>query len=511
MVQRMMQQPAHVRRSVLPVLLLLLCSMPPCGHLPQARGDLSDCIDATCRITAADGGRGTGCAMAVVEERVYVLTAEHVVGGSPIVTCEFWRDGHLSKPMRAQVVARAASADAALVVLPSASFGGMIPKTVPIAPADYTVRPGDALTSVGCANGSWSTGWKGHTLGYRGSDLHFLPTPANGRSGSAVFDSSGQMIVGLLRARTSDGNESSGIATSVQALHRALGEEIRTQCPGGVCPAPIPNSVADGEAQWRLSPYRQGMDERFRQIEGRQRDQQRAPSSVWPTLPMVPVSPPMRIATQPVDLSGTNERLDELGGKLDTLIEQLATEESVAPAGLSVPLAPSVSPADVESMKLAKEAKAEAESIRAEVVTARQDSAALREKVETLAHERDTLRQQFDARVAKVKAELGEDASRREIAGAYVKDLAAEKLGGTVGMTAGRLIGGALGLSAPVALAIGLAGFLVSRRIGKKLTEGEPLLIQKLFDRLGDKVDDLRDRWDDETKRRTSSRRRTNA
>ncbi len=51
-------------------------------------------------------------------------------------------------------------------------------------------------------------------------ELRFLPAPANGRSGSAVFDGEGRRIVALLTARTGDGAE--GIATPVQAIYRAF-------------------------------------------------------------------------------------------------------------------------------------------------------------------------------------------------------------------------------------------------------------------------------------------------
>ena len=80
---------------------------------------------------------------------------------------------------------------------------------------------------------------------------------------------------------------------------------------------------------------------------------------------------------------------------------------------------------------------------------------------------------------------------------------------GGAGWTVGKLLGGALGLSGPLAFALGGGLWLVSRRIGHKIRAGEPLLIERLFDRLGGKLDDLRDRLDDGPSARTSSRRRT--
>ena len=123
------------------------------------------------------------------------------------------------------------------------------PALFPLRRESYAVPAGATLSSVGCANGTWSTGWKGHALGYNGGDLHFLPTPANGRSGSAIFDAEGKMIVAVLRARTV--NDSEGIATPVQCLYEAFGGQAKqpkpqwresqdstlTQCPGGTCPS----------------------------------------------------------------------------------------------------------------------------------------------------------------------------------------------------------------------------------------------------------------------------------
>ena len=153
-----------------------------------SHGAISDCIDATCRVTTADGSRGSGCVFEISRGRVYVLTAAHVVGASETAQCEFWRHGHRSRSIPGWVITRVENdhCDAAVVALEESSFRGILPKVIPVAPRNHIVPPGATLTSVGCANGAWSTGWKGHALGYRGADLHFRPTPADGRSGSAI-------------------------------------------------------------------------------------------------------------------------------------------------------------------------------------------------------------------------------------------------------------------------------------------------------------------------------------
>jgi len=332
-----------------------------------AEASLTEAIDATCRITAGGSSRGTGCVFERSEGRVFVLTCAHVVGGSSLVECEFWKDGHLSRPLAGTVTMRSSEADAAIIMVPETAFGGAPPVVVPIAPRDYIVRPGDMLTSVGCANGSWSTGWKGHALGYRGTDLHFMPTPANGRSGSAVFNGDATQIVGLLRARTGDDSGSNGIATSIQGLHAAFGNQAKSpitvrpatydqivQCPGGQCPSQgFPGTQT---TPWRLLPYRHQQDQ---QGGG---GQQQQPNPVYPTLPLQPFTP----GTPPVDLGPTNQRIDNLADRIGDLLEEIRRGQEVAP-----PLPPTIEPplVDDTALKTAEEAKAEAASAKQAVGT----------------------------------------------------------------------------------------------------------------------------------------------
>jgi len=457
---------------------------------------LADCIEATCRISAG-GGRGTGCAFERSQGYVFVLTCAHVVGSHQQVQCEFWHAGHQSRPLPGRVIKRSTAADAAVVAIVESRFEGILPKIIPVAPADHVLRPGATLTSVGCANGSWSTGWKGHFLGYRnGGDLHFVPTPANGRSGSAIFDAGGSRIVGLIRART--GNNSEGIGTSVQGLYEAFaGSQGRmqnaewrmqnekahpitpsprhpltpspphpvtpsAQCPGGEC------------TPWRLLPYRHDQDEKFRQ--------QQQQGGTWPTLP------PPAAASPPVNLAPINQ-------KLDRIAEMLGGMKGDFDAARQLLLIPREEKPEKDLQAVQAAALKEASEASQEAISeVKQESSKLRELVDGLVGDRGTLRERFQARLSKVKEELGEDAGRREIARGYVKDLAAEKLGeGKLGMTTGKVLGGALGLSGPLALALGGGLWLLSRRIGGKIEAGEPLLIERLVSRLHDRVDNLQD------------------
>ena len=90
--------------------------------LGGAAAAISDCIDATCRISAGDA-RGTGCAFEHSQGYVYVLTNAHVVGANDTVTCEFWRAGHRSEPIRGRVMVRVddGQCDAAVIAVPDSA------------------------------------------------------------------------------------------------------------------------------------------------------------------------------------------------------------------------------------------------------------------------------------------------------------------------------------------------------------------------------------------------------
>jgi hypothetical protein len=418
-----------VRRTVgwLVIAVLTLAALAAWCHC--AAGAMTECIDATCRITAPDGGRGTGCAFERSQGTVFVLTAAHVVGTADRAQCEFWRAGHQSQPLAGAVVLRVLNdrVDAAVIAIAESQFGGLLPPTIPLATRDYVVRPGETLCSVGCAGGAWSTGWRGHALGDVDGDLHFLPPPAMGRSGSALFDAEGQRIVGIVRARTLDNGQ--GIACGVQSLYGQLcraAAERQVQCSPGGCPVP----------QYRLLPYRQAQENRQ--------------ATPWPTLP-----------SPAADMSETNRKLDRI------------TE-------LMLDRRPASGASDDRSDD---DARREQERLRERL-------RGLNQVIEQIVGDPATITERFQARMDKVKAAGAQ--SSEDIAQAYLRDLLAEKLGEGKGLTTGKLLTGALGLSGPLAVALIVGLWLVASRIQTKLRSGEPLVAQRLLTRLHEKVDELR-------------------
>jgi len=454
-----------------------------------AKASMTDCIDATCRISASDGGVGSGCVFEIGQGRVYVLTAAHVVGKDRAVRCEFWRQGHQSQPLAGQVIARSETADAAVITVAEAAFDGVLPCVIPIAPRDHAVSAGATLSSVGCANGTWSTGWKGHALGYNGGDLHFLPTPANGRSGSAVFDAEGKMIVAVLRARTV--NDSEGIATPVQTIYDAFSiktnakpqwressEEMLTQCPGGNCPGgvcPMPSGSQQSPAPYLL-PYRYREQLRNQQA-GPLPQKPGGTSPAWPTLPSV--------SSNSVDLSLTNEKLDKIADMLGTLIQ---AQPAQAPKSAETIDDKARKQAD-EAAKAATDAKTAADKAATAAVDAGTQVKNLADQtlgvvnevkkvgsvIERFGGDPETLIQKALDRVNKVKTELGPNADPDDVAKGYLKDFAKEKLkeGLAGGLTFDKLISVGGGIPA-----VGLVIF--GCVVVWKLVNNKPLAIESI-------------------------------
>jgi len=274
-----------------------------------SRGDVGRCYDAVCRVRSGDGVTGTGVVFERSQGYVFVLTNAHVASTQQL-TCEFWRDGHQSKPMQAELAGWNDRIDAAVVRVAEAAFADVFPEEVPLAEPDFRLRPMQAICSVGCAEGGWATGWKGHVLSDDGQEVRFTPPPKNGRSGSPLLSIDGEQIVGLIKARTMD--DRIGIAVSTAAIHEALAVPTRWRiCPPGGCdPRGSPQQ-----------PYGQ-------------QPAPEQPRGPWPTLPqqrpLVPVEPKPRTYKAPQETppatpepSTCSPLLDKLRRSNEALAEQL--------------------------------------------------------------------------------------------------------------------------------------------------------------------------------------------
>lgn len=203
---------------------------------------LEDCIDATCRVSAGSG-RGTGVAFEHSQDTVFVLTNAHVVGRQTTVQCEFWRAGEVQKAVTGQVgrLMLNDTVDVAVIAIAESQFNGALPQVIPLAPQETRVATGATVLSVGCAGATWPTAWRGKILRSQYGDLRFWPVPADGRSGAAIFTADGSKIIGLIRARTTDGRE--GVACSLKAIYQAMSQRLRS-APGNTQPkrGPVPDT-----------------------------------------------------------------------------------------------------------------------------------------------------------------------------------------------------------------------------------------------------------------------------
>lgn len=289
--------------SALVVFLTIVAVVILCIYGAYANASLSECIDATCRVSSG----GTGCVFEVTDEYVYVLTNAHVVRGESTIKCVFWQGGHQSSPIPGRVTRVSEAADAAVIVLYAKHFSGRVPKPIPIAPRDYTLTVGQTIASAGCPGGAWTTGWRGHVLGHNGKDILFTPTPALGRSGSAIFDAGGTQIVGLLWGQAND--KSHGTATNTQALYDVFSNARKAQCGPNGCPVPNTQRRPILPYGGKLIPWKP----------------QTPQSNQWPTLP--PVSVPAPSPSTQVDFSSVEIRLDNIAG---LLVDMQTTEEVAA-------------------------------------------------------------------------------------------------------------------------------------------------------------------------------------
>ena len=276
------------------------------------------CRRATVRLRAdaADGKSsvGSGTVFHRDANACYVLTNAHVAGRriGATVAVELWNAGHQSRPVEGRMVLASyvpgGERDVAVVRIANENLGAYRPPVVPLAADDCPIA-GGRVWSIGCGGGRWPTAFEGFVrrLGQASRTVQFVPMPAGGRSGSALFDWSGghPRIVGLIAWRsTPDGGHSldgrdethgHGIAMTHREVWRALRGQPSTgeapavyhvepsagvferdrgsganrgcpekfsgnppgSCPGklpGICPGKCPHGLSNGEPAGRLFP-----------------------------------------------------------------------------------------------------------------------------------------------------------------------------------------------------------------------------------------------------------------
>lgn len=494
----------------------------------QAVAALDDTLEAVCRITAPDGSRGTGCAFEHSGGRVYVLTAAHVVGGADAVWCEFWHQGRSGARLPGRVAAVDRDADAAVLAIDESAFTEGLPRI--IAPDGRAALPsaGTAITSAGCAAGGWPTAFKGVVVELLPGELCFVPPPANGRSGSPLLDAEGRAILGVIRARTAD--NTTGIATPIVRVFQAFSGR------GGCESRLLPQASGLRLPCERVPLQREGGPQAFEPLlllSGRYVDGRRYACSLLPQ----PSKNPLALVAEVVserksDLGivaqcpgdhcpgptllpfgrATPPReaipLPEVFGSRGRLLPPERTPGGSAPAGPLPQSRPKGSPA-VPDGELRGEGNSPEPTPRGAAESAHlhdnlpgdssdERTLLIRELVRLLIGDPDTLLDRAAARAERLRQQLGDDASAAELARGYARDVAAEKLAdGRLGWTAGKMLAAALGLSGPLSLALAGGLWLVSRRVARRIEQSEPLIVERLWQRISRRIGErISDRWD---------------
>jgi hypothetical protein len=283
-------------------LLLLLCSTTFCSKSSLTASEtqvLETIAGASVRIFASGGSLGSGSIYQKTEEGLYILTNAHVAGGvNSKVRVEFWFQGRLSTKVPAVVtkslLSNRSDHDYAVVFIKREDVGGYFDVVTPIPLAEKDFTPDfSKLYSAGCPQGTWQTHWIGHGTGAMGNQaVRFVPMPANGRSGSAIYqvlDGGAVVQVGVITYRTrapgKDGTsetDGEGIAQTIGHIRSAMDsadfsmfdfrDEVddskyelvpAQECPGGICPPVEESFLVVGEEVERytlryVDPYAEG-------------------------------------------------------------------------------------------------------------------------------------------------------------------------------------------------------------------------------------------------------------
>lgn len=212
----------------------LLSVLLACGLVAGSVAGERECRSATCRVQWS-GGIGTGVAYYGTRgDDIYVMTAKHVVNGADEVDAEFFFGTPFRKVVRGSVIVAKGAVDIAVIRIPKRLFGKTLPAIIPW--SRQKPRAGDTLFSIGYRYGEKPTAFQTKVVEYRGDDMVFDTMPAEGRSGSGIFDEKWEHVVGILTAR--DDASKVGIAECLDDFVEATGSKKDLQCGPNGCPSP---------------------------------------------------------------------------------------------------------------------------------------------------------------------------------------------------------------------------------------------------------------------------------
>lgn len=393
---------------------------------------------AVCRVihSLPGGLRCLGSGVLVDKEGQYglVITCQHLFRDGPGATQVIFPDG---QAFEARLVQQDPAADLAALLIAQ-------PSADPVPVADAPPQPGEPVQS--CGYGPDGRYWcnQGRVVGYARTasaagweTLELTGRARQGDSGGPVFNAQGQLVAVLWGT---DGRSVS--AAYCGRVDRFLQQTGRYLLPWNARNDPAHRTPANPQGGANV------------------------PGSGGP-------------AGSAGDLSRIEARLDRI---LDLLNQGRSGQAGQTPPPGQQVVAGGAIGVGVNADGDSKAAGSPVGSAAPE--STRSEASVFQQAVQHLVGELGNLPERIQARIEKVQSAGAQTAP--ETIRAYAQDFLAEKLAdGSLGWTMGKLLGAALGLSGPVALGLMVGAWLVSRRIGRKVQAGEPLLVQQLADRLG--------------------------
>ncbi|MBN1852820.1 MAG: trypsin-like peptidase domain-containing protein [Pirellulales bacterium] len=215
-------------RSETPVSPAIYVPPSPAIHLPSGNG-MDPLINASVRLRVDDAGGhsyGTGTIVHAQAGEAIILTCGHLfreAGGKGPVTVDLYRVAPAGSQQvgsfPGEVISYDLTCDVGLVRIRPA-----FPVcSIPVAPVDVNLRPGDPVVSVGCNHGQTPSAWDSRVTTidrYDGpSNVEATRAPVEGRSGGGLFNSQGELI-GVCFAADEQGNE--GLYLGLVSIHEEL-------------------------------------------------------------------------------------------------------------------------------------------------------------------------------------------------------------------------------------------------------------------------------------------------
>ena len=218
------------------IVLALMTLFPSLGFAQPLTMD--EALEGVCRITTR-GSAGSGTVFQEDEDKYYVMTNGHVIGGSKRGHVEFFQDGYKSAmiPFKTEYseYREGTALDLAIVSIKKKYFGRFPPRVIPLAPKGTEIKANDLVIAGGCPSAQWATAWKGRVLRNAGAVISFNAAPIGGQSGSGVLvlvkDDKGELntCLGILLAWrigdgawTDDGPNDYGAGLSLRQIYEIM-------------------------------------------------------------------------------------------------------------------------------------------------------------------------------------------------------------------------------------------------------------------------------------------------